>query len=102
MNSPESKIINLSAEPIRSEKVREYVRKRIDFTFTDEQWLVIDVSMGNYWNNRIKGKWVCNEDIAGIIFKYCEDQKMLISWERILTITNQIWKYLEIKGRLVE
>lgn len=94
--------IHVDSDPIRSENVREYVRKRIDFPLTNKQWLVIDVAMGNFWNNRKKGSWICNEDIAGSIFRYCEKEKMLISWERTLKITNQIWAYLEGKGRLVD
>lgn len=98
----ESKVIDLNSAPILSEEVREFVRNGVKFDFTDQQWIVIDSAMGNYWNNRKKGSWICNEDVAAIIFKHCEDQKMLISWERILKITNQIWRYLEIKGRLID
>ncbi len=94
-------IIPLHSAPIRSEEVREFVRGRIEFPLTDEQWLVIDAAMGKYWNHRIKGSWISNEDLAGIIFRHCEHEKMLISWERVLKITNQIWAYLEMKGRLV-
>ena len=94
--------IPLNSAPIRSEDVREYVRQRIDFPLTDDQWLVIDVAMGQYWNNRIKGSWICNEDIAGIIYRFCEKERMLISWERTLKITNQIWNYLDDKGRFVD
>lgn len=94
--------IPLNSAPIRSEDVREFVRGRIEFPMTDEQWLVIDVAMGEYWNHRIKGSWIGNEDVAGFIFRQCEQEKMLISWDRILKITNQIWAYLEMKGRLVD
>lgn len=94
--------IPLHSAPIRSEIVREFVRERIDFMLTDEQWLVIDAAMGEYWNHRIKGSWIGNEDVAGFIFRHCEHEKMLISWERVLKITNQIWAYLEMKGRLVD
>lgn len=100
--SCDKNVIKLHSAPIRSEDVREFVRERIDFPLTDEQWLVIDVAMGNYWNNRKIGSWIGNEDMAGFIFRYCEEEKMLISWERILKITNQIWAYLEMKGRLIE
>lgn len=94
--------IPLHSAPIRSEEVREFVRERIDFRLTDPQWQVIDVAMGKYWNNRKKGSWIGNEDLAGFIFRHCEQEKMLISWERILKITNQIWVYLEMKGRLID
>ena len=93
--------IPLNSAPIRSEDVREFVRQRIDFPLTYDQWLVIDVAMGEYWNHRKKGSWICNEDIAGSIYRYCQKERMLISWERTLKITNQIWAYLEGKGRLV-
>lgn len=96
------KIIELHSTPIISEKVREFVRQSIDFLLTNEQWLVIDVAMGKYWNNRVPGTWICNEDIAGFIFRHCEQEKMLISWERVLKITNGIWEYLEQKGRLID
>ena len=95
-------IIALNTAPIQSEAVRNFVREQIDFPLTDEQWLVIDVAMGNYWNNRKIGSWICNEDMAGFIFRYCEHEKMLISWERVLKITNQIWIFLEMKGRLID
>lgn len=101
MNSPQ-KTITLHSAPIRSEDVRDFVREQIDFPLTDEQWEVIDVAMGNYWNNRKIGSWICNEDMAGFIFRYCEQEKTLISWKRILKITNQIWTYLEMKGRLID
>lgn len=94
--------IPLNSAPIRSEDVREFVRKRIDFPITNDQWLVIDVAMGEYWNHRKKGSWICNEDIAGSIYRYCQKERMLIPWERTLKITNQIWAYLEGKGRLVD
>lgn len=95
-------IVSLHNAPIQSKEVRAFVRDRIDFPLTDKQWLVIDVAMGKYWNNRIPGTWICNEDMAAFIFRYCENEKLLISWERILKITNQIWQYLEMKGRLVD
>ena len=95
-------IIPFNSAPIQSEDVREFVRERIDFPMTDKQWLVIDVAMGNYWNNRKIGSWIGNEDMAGFIFRHCKQEKMLISWERVLKITDQIWEYLEMKGRLVE
>ena len=98
----DEKVIDLHSAPIRSEDVREFVRERIDFQMTDEQWLVIDVAMGEYWNNRNKGSWIGNEDNAGFIFRHCEQEKVLISWERVLQITNQIWGYLEMKGRLID
>lgn len=100
--APANKVISLNADPIRSEKVREFLRQSIDFLLTNEQWLVIDVAMGKYWNNRVPGIWICNEDIAGFIFRHCEHEKMLISWERVLKITNGIWEYLEINGRLID
>ncbi len=100
--SCEKDVIELHSAPIRSEDVRKFVRERIDFPMTDEQWLVIDVAMGKYWNNRKKGSWIGNENMAGFIFRHCEEEKMLISWERVLKIANQIWKYLEMKGRLVD
>ena len=96
------KTVPLNSAPIRSEDVREFVRNRIDFPLSNDQWLVIDVAMGEYWNLRKKGSWICNEDIASSIFNYCEKQRMLISWEHTLKITNQIWSYLEEKGRLVD
>ena len=92
--------ILLNSAPIRSIDVREFVRERIEFQLTDQQWLVIDVAMGKYWNNRKKGSWIGNEDNAGFIFRHCEHEKMLISWERVLQITNQIWIYLEMKGNI--
>lgn len=95
-------IIPIHSFPIQSEDVREFVRERIDFPLTDEQWLVIDVAMDEYWNNRVKGSWIGNEDNAGFIFRHCEKEMMLISWERILKITNRIWEYLEMKGRLID
>ena len=94
--------IPLNSAPIQSENVREFVRERIDFPMTDQQWLVIDVAMSQYWNNRKIGSWIGNEDMAGFIFRHCEQEKMLISWERVLEIANQIWIYLEMKGRLIE
>lgn len=100
--SSTQKTIPLHSAPIRSEDVREFVRERIDFPLTDKQWLVIDVAMGNYWNNRKIGSWICNEDMAGFIFRHCEQEKMLISWERLLKITDNIWEYLEMKGRLTD
>lgn len=96
------KVIELNSAPIVSEEVREFVRERIDFPLTDFQWQVIDAAMGKYWNNRVPGAWICSEDLAGIIFRHCEAKKILISWERILTITNQIWEYLILKGRLTD
>ncbi len=69
MNS-QQKTITLHSVPIRSEDVRDFVRERIDFPLPEEQWEVIDVEMGNYWNNRKKGSWICNEDIAGFIFRH--------------------------------
>ena len=101
MNS-QQKTIPLHSAPLQSEEVREFVRGRIEFPLTDEQWLVIDAAMGEYWNHRIKGSWIGNEDLAGFIFRHCEHKKMLISWERVLKITNQIWAYLEMKGRLID
>lgn len=97
-----SKSINLNSNPIVSEQVFTYVSERIDFTLTFEQWKIIDVAMGEYWNNRIKGSWICNEDNAAVIFKLCQASKMLISYERVLRITNLIWEYLESKGRLLD
>jgi hypothetical protein len=76
--------IPLNSDPILSENVREFVRNRINFPLTNDQWAAIDVAMGQYWNNRKKGSWICNEDIAGSIFRYCEKEKLLISWERKL------------------
>jgi hypothetical protein len=96
------KTISLNYAPIQSEIVREFVRKRIDFPLTNDQWLVIDVAMGQYWNNRKKGAWICNGDNALFIFDHCCRQKLLISYERVLKITCQIWFYLEMKGRLLE
>ena len=101
-NSSDKKVIDLHSAPIQSEDVRAFVREQIDFPMTDQQWLVIDVAMGKYWNNRKKGSWIGNEDMAGFIFRHCEQEKMLISWERVLKITNQIWTYLEMKGRLID
>ena len=97
----QKKVIELNSAPIISEDVCEFVRDRIDFPLTDIQWRAIDAAMGNYWNNRVPGTWICNEDLAGIIFRCCEAKKILISWERILTITNQIWEYLILKRRLI-
>lgn len=102
VDNSKRKVIALHSSTIRSEDVREFVRELIDFPMTDEQWLVIDVAMGKYWNNRKIGSWIGNEDMAGFIFRHCEEKKMLISWERILKITNQIWVYLEMKGRLID
>ena len=99
---PKSKKIELHSASIISEQVLEFVRERIDFELTDKQWLVIDLAMGTYWNHRTPGKWICNEDIAGFIFRHCEKEKMLISWERSLKITNKIWEYLIMKRRLVD
>ena len=98
----QKKVIELKSDPINSEEVREFVRERINFQITDKQWLIIDSAMGKYWNNRVPGTWICNEDLAGIIFRHCEAKKILISWERILAITNQIWEYLILKGRLLD
>lgn len=95
------KVVELHCAPIISEQVRVFVRERIDFPLTNQQWLVIDVAMGKYWNNRVPGTWICNEDIGGCIYRHCEQEKMLISWERVLKITDGIWEYLELKGRLV-
>jgi len=102
LNTKATIIRDLNSASIRSEDVREFVRERIDFPLTDPQWLVIDAAIGNYWNNRKIGSWIGNEDMAGFIFRHCEQEKMLISWERVLDITNQIWVYLEMKGRLVD
>ena len=97
-----AKVIELNSVPIISEQVREFVRERIDFQFTNEQWLVIDKAMAKFWNNRVPGTWICLEDLAGIIFRYYEHEKMLIEWERVLQITSQIWVYLISKGRLTD
>lgn len=99
---PKAKIIELRSAPIISEQVREFVRERIDFQLTNSQWLVIDKAMEKYWNNRIPGTWICNEDIAGFIFRNCEKEKMLIEWDRVHQITSHIWEYLILKGRLIE
>jgi hypothetical protein len=96
------KIIQLHSAPIISEQVREFVRERIDFQLTDTQWLVIDKAMAEYWNMREPGTWICNEDMAAIIFLRCDKARLLISWDRILQITNQIWEYLVLKGRLTD
>ena len=95
-------IIPLNSAPIQSKNVREFVRKRIDFPLTNDQWLVIDQAMAKYWNNRVKGTWICNKDNAKVIFDYCIEQKVLISYDRILQITDKIWEYLEIMGRLTD
>lgn len=102
VDNTEKKVVELNSAPIQSEDVRKFVRERIDFQLTDEQWLVIDVAMGKYWNNRVKGSWIGNEDNAGFIFRHCEKEKMLISWERVLEITDQIWEYLKMKIRLLD
>jgi len=88
--------------PIVSENVFEYVTANIDFSLTFDQWKVIDVAMGEYWNNRKIGAWICNEDNADVIYKHCTNSKILIPYDRILIITNLIWEYLESKGRLVD
>ncbi len=97
----DKKVIFLNSAPMRSEDVREFARKRIDFPMTDQKWQVIDVAMGKYWNNRKIGSWISNEDMAGAIFKHCEREKMFILREQILKISNKIWVYLEMKGRLI-
>lgn len=97
-----AKVVELHSAPIISEEVREFVREHIDFQLTNKHWLLIDKAMAKYWNNRVPGTWICNEDIAGFIFRHCEHEKMLISWERVLQITNQIWEYLISKGRLID
>ena len=99
---PPVKVVELHSAPIISEQVREFVRERIDFPLTNRQWLVIDVAMGKFWNNRVSGTWICIEDVAGCIYRHCGEAKMLISWERILKISEGIWEYLELKGRLVD
>lgn len=96
------KVIELHSAPIISEQVREFVRERIDFPLTNRQWLVIDVAMGKFWNNSVPGTWICNEDIAACIYRHCGEAKMLISWERILKISDGICEYLELKGLLVD
>lgn len=94
--------IRLNTNPIESEKVFDFVCSKLDFRLTFEQWTVIDIAMGEYWNNRKVGSWICNEDNAAIIFKHCKASKMLISYERVLRITDLIWRYLESKGRLID
>lgn len=95
------KVISINTNPIESEKVFKFVKTKIAFDLTFDQWKVIDEAMGEYWNNRNVGSWICNEDNADVIFKYCTKSKMLISYERVLKITNLIWEYLECKGRLL-
>lgn len=97
---PKANVIELHSVPIISEQVHDFVRERIDFQLTNEQWLAIDKAMAKFWNNRVPGTWICNEDLACIIFMHCEYEKMLIEWERVLQITNQIWEFLILKGRL--
>lgn len=96
------KTLPLNSNPIQSEVVREFVRKRIDFPLTNDQWKVIDGAIGKYWNNRKKGTWICEGDNATFIFEHCCRQRLLISYQRGLKITCQIWVYLEMKGRLLE
>lgn len=96
------KLINLNSNPIISEDVFDFVNAKLDFELTFDQWKVIDVAMGEYWNNRKIGSWICNEDNAEVIFKHCKASKLLISYERVLRITDLIWEYLESKGRFAD
>ena len=94
--------INLNSNPIESQDVYRFVCSKLDFELTFTQWKIIDIAMCEYWNNRTPGTWISNEDIAAVIFKHCKNSKMLISYERVLAITNLIWEYLEDKGRLTD
>lgn len=94
--------IPLNSNPIVSESVYEYVCSKLSFPLTIDQWRVIDVAMGAYWNNRVIGAIICSEDNARYIYKHCMKQKVIISFERVLEITDLIWEYLENKGRLTD
>lgn len=94
------KSIPLNSNPIVSEQVFEYVSSKLSFPLTFEQWRIIDVAMAEYWNNRVIGAIICNDDNAAFIHKHCRKNTLLIPYDHVLEITTLIWEYLESKRRL--
>lgn len=54
--------------------------------------------------NKLKGIVNLQRRHCRIYFQICQNnqKRMLISWERTLKITDQIWTYLDDKGRQVD
>jgi hypothetical protein len=100
MTDLKNKIIYMDSEPIDSLLVYEMVKEILDFPITDEQWIVIDKAMENYWNRHLPGTIISNEDNASEIYEHCIRERILISYDRIVIITEAIWDSLEILGYL--
>ena len=95
-------VIPMNSQPIDSENVYDYVRSHLKFPITDEQWDVIDAAMDHYWNSHHPGATISSEENAAIIYDHCVKERMLISYDRIIEITNVIWEYLVENGFLIK
>lgn len=92
------KIIFMDSEPIDSFLILEVVREEIDFPLTDDQWHIIDEAMEIFWNRHRPGSFVFCEENAEEIYAYCIEKRILISYDRILKITEIIWDCLDLMG----
>lgn len=84
---------------IDPDKVKKAVYNRIDFELSEDIWEEIDEAFRQYWNNVI-GKFgeIGPYGTVNFIADYLKKRHILFQFEKIITIVDIIWDFLEMTG----
>ena len=83
--------------------VKSYVLKKIDFPLTDEQWASIDSAFAEIWNNKLgRGAEFYWDEIPPQVFEALKQQKVLISFDRVVIVVDLILTFIEKTGGFLE
>lgn len=79
--------------------VKKYIYENIDFELPENQWIDIDSSFSDIWNNKLGiGKEFYWDEISKKVFIQIRNKKILIEFERIDKIVTLMLTFIEENG----
>ena len=91
------------SNPINAQIVQDYVTANIDFSLTEQQWLLIHEYFGECWNDKIGvgGEFYWDE-ISNYVYEKLVAGNQLIAEERVKVIVDLMLTKIQLDGGFME
>lgn len=88
---------------ISAEEMKVFIFNQINFSLSEEQWALINVSFGDYWNNKVGiGGYFYWDEVSAYIYSKIIEDRQLISKNNIEIIVNLMLSKIEKDGGFME